>query len=105
MFYNKITVGQKVRELRLKKGYTQLQLANLCGYKDKSTISVIECGKRCTAKTIIEIAKNLNTTPEYLLGLDGEKTVFENLLLDLVRQLSPDQTDRLVDYVLQLINE
>ena len=37
-----MTVGEKIREARLKKGYTQTELAELLGYKSRSSINKIE---------------------------------------------------------------
>ena len=61
------SIGQRIKEMREVRGFTQKQLADLIGVA-QNTISQYENG---TAKTSIEIivklAKVLDTTTDYLL--------------------------------------
>lgn len=53
------TFGERVRELRVKKGLSQFDLASLCNY-EKSTISRIENGRtNITLKTAYQLSNAL----------------------------------------------
>ena len=53
-----MTVGEKIREARLKKGYTQTELAELLGYKSRSSINKIEVeGRDIPRSSVIKFAK------------------------------------------------
>lgn len=66
---NLITMGEKIKELRIQKGYSQEQLAEKVGYKTRGAIAKIEKGVRDFPLDKLElIAKILNVTPEYLIG-------------------------------------
>ena len=47
-------VGEKIRELRKQKGWSQEELAKLTGYKDKSAINKIESGINQLTQTKIK---------------------------------------------------
>lgn len=59
------TFNDRVKELRTKLGLTQTQLAKLAGIP-QSTIGQIENGRNKSSTKIVELAKALQTTPEYL---------------------------------------
>ena len=62
----------KLRELRKEKGFTQTELAKLTGLAT-SCISMIEIGQReASAHTIFQLAKALNVSSDYLLGLEDD---------------------------------
>ena len=68
-----MTIGEKVKEARLQKGWTQQELAEKLGYKSRSSINKIEVGDRdVPRKQIIEIAKALEVKPAYLMGWGDE---------------------------------
>ncbi|MBR3145470.1 MAG: helix-turn-helix transcriptional regulator [Clostridia bacterium] len=59
----------RLKELRKEKGYTQVKMQMLTGI-DQSDYSKIENGRRyCTFEQCIKIAKELNTSMDYLAGL------------------------------------
>lgn len=59
-----MTVGEKIKEARLKKGLTQQELADLLGYKSRSSINKIEVGGRDIPRSqIVQIAKLLASPP------------------------------------------
>lgn len=61
---------ENIRKLRIEKGISQDELAQLTGYKDRSSITKIESGKVDLAQSkILLFAKVLNTTPADLMGL------------------------------------
>lgn len=73
------SVGERVRLLRKKQGWTQDELANRCGYASKTTITKLENGQRSASEKVVEtLARALNTTPAYLFG--GEEHVDGELL-------------------------
>lgn len=64
-----IRLGEKIKVLRTKKGYTQEELAKKMGYTSRSTINKIEKGLVDIPQSkIVEFANLLNTTPLYLIG-------------------------------------
>lgn len=65
----KLSVGERIRTMRLQKGMTQTQLALATGYSDKSAISRIESGDTAIPRVkLILIAAALNTSAAYLCG-------------------------------------
>lgn len=82
----KMTVGERIREARLKKGYSQSELAKLLGYKSRSSINKIEVdGRDIPRSSIVQFAKILGVTPSYLMGWDTE----EENIFDKYDNLSP----------------
>jgi len=71
--FDKEIFAQRVRELRLEKGWTQEELAEKLGLK-KQTISGIE-NKNHTTKleTVIKLAKFFGVSVDYLLGLTDKR--------------------------------
>lgn len=62
-------MGKKIKDLRIKKGYTQEELANKMGYTSRSTINKIEKGLVDIPQSkIIDFANVLGTTPLFLLN-------------------------------------
>lgn len=65
-----MSLGDNIRELRVKKGLTQKQLADSCGIVD-ATIRTYELGKsNPKAKTVAKIAKALDVSTAELYGVD-----------------------------------
>ena len=66
-------VGSRIKELRLKHGWSQEELAKRMGYtaaNSRSTISKIENGDNgIDQSTLIKFAKIFGTSPVYLLGM------------------------------------
>lgn len=68
-----MTIGDRIRNLRLEKGWTQADLAKKVGYKDKTAISCIENGKNeLNQPKIIKFAEILGTTTSYLMGWEDD---------------------------------
>lgn len=60
--------GARLVALRTAKGISQIELANYLGYKSDSTISKWEAGASIpTGGKLVEIAKLLETTTDYIL--------------------------------------
>ncbi len=61
-------IGGKIRELRLKKGLTQMELAFACNDKDYSQINRIELGKvNFSVSYLSLIAAQLEVSPRDLI--------------------------------------
>lgn len=63
-----MNIGDRVKMLRVKKGLTQLELAELLGYKSKSSVAHIENGRDIPRSMVVKLAEALNTTPTFLMG-------------------------------------
>lgn len=75
-------MGQKIKNLRLKKGYSQEELAKKVGYTSRSTINKIEKGLVDIPQSkILELANILNTTPLYLLNWVEKPDDNKNMIL------------------------
>lgn len=62
-------IGEKVRELRISKGLTQMDLAFKCNDKDYSQINRVELGKvNFSVSYLALIASALEVSPQELLG-------------------------------------
>ncbi len=63
-------LGTRIKQLRKEKGLTQEQLANLINVT-KVSICCYEKGNRTpNLDTFMDLVQVLNTTPNYLLGID-----------------------------------
>lgn len=66
---------EMIRQLRIERGLSQDELANLVGYKDRSSVAKVEAGKVDLSQTkVAAFAKALGVTPAYLLGLSPDIT-------------------------------
>ena len=107
-------IGKRIRSLREFNKLSQTELAIKVGYKDKTSITKIEAGKVDLPQSkIFAFAKNLGTTPSYILG-DNEfpNHVEENhsfindndkTILDKYRQLNDEGKQRLLERADELI--
>ena len=67
-------LGQRVKELRLKLGYTQQELADKLSTSNMN-IANIESGRVKNPRNLSELAEILKSSPNYLLG--GESDILE----------------------------
>lgn len=67
-----MTIGDRVRALRISKGWTQSELAEKMGYKSKSSIAHIENGRDIPRSMVVTLADILDTSPSYLMGWEDE---------------------------------
>lgn len=64
-----MTVGERIKELRISLGLTQEELANKIGYKSRATVNKIESGEREITQTmIVKFANALHVTPSIIMG-------------------------------------
>ena len=87
------TLGQRIRAQRIRLGMTQEELAEAL-YVEKSIISNYENDKKeMRASGLAELAKVLQTTPNYLLGFADNNDGFADEALGLLRDVR-DQSVR-----------
>lgn len=68
-----MTIGDRIRQCRIDKGMTQLELAEKLGYKSKSSIAHIENGRDIPRSMVVTLAGILDTTPSYLMGWETKE--------------------------------
>lgn len=74
-----MTIGERIKAARLKKGYSQTELAELLGYKSRSSINKIEKeGRDIPRSSIVKFAEILDVTPAYLMGWEEETSSYES---------------------------
>ena len=62
-------IGNIIKKRRVQLGLSQTELANKLGFKSKASISRIELGVQILPQNkILEMAKALDVSPEYLMG-------------------------------------
>ena len=89
-------IGKYVRTRRTELGLTQEELAHRMGYKTKSSINKIELGiQDVPLPKVEELARCLDTTPDYLMGWQND-TYSE--LIELADQMNEHQLARLLAY-------
>lgn len=99
------TAADRIRERREELGMTQEQLADLMGYKGKSSISKIEsAGGKVTLKTVEKAAKALNCSTSYLMGWSDspipilekpDEQIIPSLLFDeTAKKYSPEEVEK-----------
>ena len=68
-----MTIGERIKALRQKKGWSQRELARLAGVRH-ATLAELETGKRTETRTDIArwLAKTLGVTLDYLAGMYDE---------------------------------
>lgn len=75
-----MTINERIRNRRMELGMTQTALAEMLGYKSRTTIAKIEDGKIELSKSRIEaIAKALNVKVSYLMGTMYEVSMPDNI--------------------------
>lgn len=91
-----MSIGERIRRRREELGISQIELAELIGYKDKSTISKIESGDRELRQSKIKaIADALQTTTDYIMEWDNGEEKIEQLV-ETARKLTPGNLNRLI---------
>ena len=90
------TVGARIRAARKRKGLTQEELAFemcLC----KQSISAYENDKAELGLSVItEIARLLDTTPAYLIGIEEEQDPYISEMTGLMRRIKDDRVKEML---------
>ena len=101
--------AKRVKLTRERQNLNQAQLAEKSGLTP-AAISQIEAGERIPAfKTIIELAKALKTTPNDLMGVEGESLdpslrELTGLFKDL-KEMNPKDLDKVKDFARWLLTQ
>lgn len=92
--------AERIRELRLKHGYTQEELGNILGIK-KSAISKYEKGTVSNLKreTIQKMAKLFDVSPSYILGINDEENSIDTFLARISATASKEDVEFMRKYV------
>lgn len=95
---------ENIRKRRTELKMTQAELAQKCGYKDRSMIAQIERGAvNLSQGKIWAIADALRTTPAELMGLEGTyEGAFLNRMLMYIESLNQDGINKLEEYASDL---
>ena len=88
-----MNIGERVKQLRLKKNMTQEELATKLGYRSKSSVAHIENGRDIPRSMVVTLAEVLDTTPAYLMGWTDEAIETHKALKKLD---NPDNTSQQV---------
>ena len=70
-----IKFGDKIREQRIVKGFSQAQLADLVGVTPSAVSSYETSERQPSCAVLIKIATRLNVSTDYLLGLNKQEVV------------------------------
>lgn len=73
-----MNIGDRVKALREKKGFTQSELAEKLGYKSKTSVAHIENGREIPRAMIVKLSDILETSPAYLMGWEEESVSYDN---------------------------
>jgi len=69
-------IFELIKQLRIERGLSQDELANMVGYKDRSSIAKVEAGKVDLSQSkIAAFAKALGVTPAYLHGIELQSQI------------------------------
>ena len=94
-----MTIGQKIKYYREQLGMSQDELAKLCGYSGRSSISKIEKdGADIPQKKIAIIANALQVTPGMLIGDPTEADAMRLKVAALIADLTPEELQKLFEY-------
>nr|WP_156806703.1 S24 family peptidase [Streptococcus sp. S784/96/1] len=89
-------IAERLKQLRLKAGFEQAELANQLGYKSDSTISKWEAGKTLpTGRRLSRLAELLNTSIDYILyGQENQSPQLNTIFA----QLESARKEKVIDF-------
>jgi transcriptional regulator with XRE-family HTH domain len=89
------SVGERIKEARLMRGFTQQELADKVGYKTKQAIAAIEAGRRDLSQSKVKrFAEALNIPIAYIMGWEEKEPDRDKSIVKYV-----DVNPRLMEYV------
>lgn len=103
-------LGNIIKQLRIENNLTQEELGKMVGLK-KAAIHKYESGivQNMKRTTISKLANIFNVSPSYLLGYTDDRTLQptqqENELINLILQLTDEETEELSKFVDYLISK
>lgn len=98
-----MTLGERVRTRRKQLGYSQHELADMSGVLQNQISRYEADANMPTSDVIVKLAKALNVTSDWLLGLNeelidyGGLTEIERQALALLRSKSPDRQPAVIE--------
>lgn len=97
--------GERIKHLWQNLGTSQTDLAKALEYSDKSGIARVETGRnRISSAKLVEYAKVLNTTVEYLIYGDNDHYNSVILMLSNGKRESFDLSEEQMNKVKELLN-
>ena len=88
----------RIKALRISKGWSQDELARRVGYSNRSTIAKIEAGERDLSRSKIQAFANaFGVSPSFLMDGKTEKPTSEGLA-EIFERLTPAQKETLIEY-------
>ena len=90
----KKSLGQRIRELRIKNNLSQEELAELVNL-DRRSISTIECGNTFPLTSLNLIAKALNTDLKSLFDFDANSKNDKQLIETITKKLPELKSEQL----------
>ena len=109
-----MTIGQKIKEKRLERGWSQRDLAKKMGYSHHSTLARIETGKVDVSQSkILQFAKVLDTDVAFLMDWDKkEKSVEDDglssntkQLIEFVKSVPEDKVDLILRVMKSIVED
>nr|MBO2495053.1 XRE family transcriptional regulator [Clostridia bacterium] len=98
-------IGRKIKELRLKKGITQEELAKVLGVTT-SMVGMYETGARKPSYEVLnKIARYFNVTTDYLLGLEEQQDAEIRAIARAFKALSTEKRELLRKLVESMAEE
>lgn len=82
--------GEKLREMRTKKGLTQVQLAKLIGVSRDLYNKYERAGTRPSHETLVLLARALDTSVDYLIGNTNEEIEADSVHVEISKDVAND---------------
>lgn len=110
-----MTIGERIKQLRELKKMSQAEVAEMMGYKSRSSIQKIESGQRdLTQSGIVKIAKVFNVTPAYIMGWENNpetksseppaRDPLDEKILQLFSQLTPEERREVLGLIFEKLH-
>ena len=102
-----MTVADRIKDLRVKQGLSQDDLAKKMGFKNRSSVTQVEkSGNDITLRKVEKYAKALGVSPAYLMGWEDYDIVINpsepgDPIIVEVKRISEDMS---TDSKIQLLN-
>ncbi len=101
-----MTVADRIKDLRVKQGLSQDDLAKKMGFKNRSSVTQVEkSGNDITLRKVEKYAKALGVSPAYLMGWEepGYDIVVTRAdgteeLIEISKRLSDEGYEKLLSY-------
>jgi len=67
--FDPVTIGAKIKEIRLKAGSQQLEVAKILGFQSATALSLVESGQRSISlENLTKLAKHFHLSLDHFLG-------------------------------------